>query len=520
MFRKSLSVVLAWTLVVGTGAGFAVGLESGSMMPVPSVLSQVWVTTETELLEALENPEITSIVLAADIVSGRGFTVEHPVSIAGAGHSITAVMPDLGGTAPPDFNVTSVIEILGTTGVSIGDIVLRGGRSCAVFLASGSAALFGSVDVSGNGGYGIEMYSSSLDVTGATLVNSTEAPDSPTIYSFAGTVTGFSGYQLIEETGAVGYYLTGPEDEYSGSRFDTPATIALKAFPDGAGTVILATGNHWADALSGSALAGVLDAPILLVDVGAVLPDPTARALETLAPIRVIILGGPLAVDVGLESSLRATGYSVERIWGETRYDTSDAVAARVISGNARRGTPWDGTALFTTGEFYADALAASPLAAARGWPVFLVDPSAGELSPEARRLLPRIKNAVILGGDLAVPGRFESTFAKATLVRVGGPTWADTAAQIARYEVDRCGMSWGNVAIATGDLPYDALAGGVLQAKRGSVMLLTSSTSLSPAAREAIAENRDAIESVTYFGGELAVSRAVRDAVAAELAR
>ncbi len=518
MFRRFLAVVLVWSLATGTA--LAVGSESGSVTPVPSAFSEVVVATEAELVTALENPEVTAISLAVDIVSGRGFTVEHPVSINGRGHSITVVLPDLGGTAPPDFNVTSVIEILGTDGVSIGDIVLRGGRNCAVFLASGSAALFGTVDVSGNGDFGIEMYSSKLDVAGATLMNSTEAPGNPTISSVAGTVTGFSGYQVIEESGAIGYYLNAPEDDYSGTRFDTAASIALKAFPDGADTVILATGNHWADALSGSALAGVLEAPILLVDAGAAVPDATAHALQTLAPDHIVILGGPLAVDEGLESSLGAAGYSVERIWGETRYDTADAVAARVISGKARRGTPWDGTALFTTGEYYADALAASPLAAAESWPVFLIDPHAGELSPGARRLLPRIKNAVILGGDLAVPGRFEAAFAKAHLVRIGGLTWADTAAQIARYGVETCGMSWKHVAIATGDLPYDGLAGGVLQAKRGSVMLLTSGVSLSPAAREAIAENRDAIESVTYFGGELALSRAVRDAVAAELAR
>jgi hypothetical protein len=71
-------------------------------------------------------------------------------------------------------------------------------------------------------------------------------------------------------------------------------------------------------------------------------------------------------------------------------------------------------------------------------------------------------------------------------------------------------------VGIATGQAYPDALAGGVLQGKIESVMLLTRSNTLSPEPAAALTANKAAISTVTYFGGDLAVSPAVRAAVAA----
>ncbi|MCL5887678.1 MAG: cell wall-binding repeat-containing protein [Actinobacteria bacterium] len=52
---------------------------------------------------------------------------------------------------------------------------------------------------------------------------------------------------------------------------------------------------------------------------------------------------------------------NVERIKGDDRYKTADAVAARVIE---VKGGAFDGTAFVATGANFPDALAAAPLAA------------------------------------------------------------------------------------------------------------------------------------------------------------
>ncbi|MDP2300133.1 MAG: cell wall-binding repeat-containing protein, partial [Actinomycetota bacterium] len=76
-------------------------------------------------------------------------------------------------------------------------------------------------------------------------------------------------------------------------------------------------------------------------------------------------------------------------------------------------------------------------------------------------------------------------------------------------------GLGWNRVAVATGTNFPDALAGGVLQGKVGSVMLLTRPTALDPYTRAALVANKADITTVTFFGGTGALPQPVRDAVA-----
>ncbi len=329
-------------------------------------------------------------------------------------------------------------------------------------------------------------------------------------YAFNGWDAAFDA--ITADTTITATYLPCVDGISGDTKFDTAAKVALTTYPNGVDTVILATGNHWADALGGSALAGVLGAPIMLVE-GDKLPASVEAALVKLAPSKIIILGGKYAVSEALEGTLK--GYTVERIWGETQYDTADKIAAKVMASGE-----WDGTAFFAQGEFYADALAVSPIAAAIKAPVFLVNPATNELSVGAKAALSAIDKGVILGGTLAVSDKVKEALGGSFDQRIGGTDWDDTAALIAQYGVDSCGLSWNRVAIATGDMPYDALCGGVLQAQRGSVLLLTKTASLSAAAGEKLDTNKASITSVTYFGGIYAVSQAVRDAVELKLGR
>jgi hypothetical protein len=72
----------------------------------------------------------------------------------------------------------------------------------------------------------------------------------------------------------------------------------------------------------------------------------------------------------------------------------------------------------------------------------------------------------------------------------------------------------WNLVGMTTGDNFPDALAGGVLQGKMNSVMLLTRSDVLSTPTSAALVAHKSSISTVTFFGGVGAVSPAVRTAV------
>jgi putative cell wall-binding protein len=297
------------------------------------------------------------------------------------------------------------------------------------------------------------------------------------------------------------------------SRFHTAVAASQEAYPDGSQYVIIATGRNWPDALGGAALAGVLDAPILLSEPTS-LPSVTKTEIERLEATHAIILGGTGAVSAGVQTTLATTmGLSVERIEGLTRYQTADKIALRVIELQPGYG----GTAFVATGGDFPDALAAAPLAAANGWPLFLAHPTTG-LSDATKAAMTGVTRVRVLGGTGAVsPATYtylSTRFGAGNVDRLAGDTRYSTAVAIASWGVSDAGLGWDRVGIATGQDYPDALAGGVLQGKVGSVMLLTLPTTLHASTATALSANADAIDTVTFFGGTGAVSTAVRTAV------
>ncbi len=300
-------------------------------------------------------------------------------------------------------------------------------------------------------------------------------------------------------------------------RFSTAVEASLEAYPNGldpagAQTVVIATGRNWPDALGGSALAGALDGPLLLTEPGA-LPTVITDEIGRLGAEKAIILGGEAAVSPAVAAALAKT-LDVERIAGNDRYQTADKVASRVIS---TLGGAYDGTAFVGTGGNFPDALGASPLAAANGWPLFLAHPTAG-LSAGTKAAMAGVDEVLILGGRMVVSDATASyligRFGAGSVTRLAGADRYETAAKVAAHGVDHGGLIWNRVAIATGQNFPDALAGGVLQGKVGSVMLLTRPTALDPYTRAALVANKAGITTVTFFGGTGALPQAVRDAV------
>ncbi len=321
-----------------------------------------------------------------------------------------------------------------------------------------------------------------------------------------------------EETQTVGFTLLPPVIEIAGAtRFDTAVEASREAFPDGADVVIIATGTDWPDALGGSALAGVLDGPVLLVQHDSV-PASVRAEIERLGASRAVIVGGKAAVGTAVSDAFGAAGLDVERIAGASRYETADEVASYVIEAI---GESFDGTALVATGADFPDALAAAPLAVANGWPLYLAHPQHG-LLPATRVAMEDIDRAIILGGtevvDSSTQTALETTYGEMNVVRLAGATRYETAVEVAEYGVGSAGLGWNRVGITTGELFPDALAGGALQGRARSVMLLTGTDSLPAETRAALTANKESISTVTYFGGDRAVSQDVRRAVARAL--
>jgi putative cell wall-binding protein len=130
------------------------------------------------------------------------------------------------------------------------------------------------------------------------------------------------------------------------------------------------------------------------------------------------------------------------------------------------------------------------------------------------------VTDIVFLGGTAVVSQVIEDELAtlygEENIFRAAGASRFETAVEVASLGVVRAGLSWDGLALATGlDYP-DALAGGVLQGKAGSPMLLTAKNTLPFAVTDILEQNRTWISRVVFLGGSNAVSASVRDEVLA----
>lgn len=300
-------------------------------------------------------------------------------------------------------------------------------------------------------------------------------------------------------------------------RIKTAIKASAKAFSDGsAKTVVIATAYNWPDALGGAALAGAVDGPILLTRANA-LPGEVLTEIRRLGATKAYLLGGPTAVLPAVEAALKAElgAGKVTRLAGANRYETARIIAAECVR---VQGGAYDGTAFIATGVNFPDALGASPLAAAKGWPIYLVNPTTGaDATLTGAMKANGVNRVLVLGGTTVITDAVRNGVAArvpATTVRLSGVNRYETAVAVASYGVSSAGLSWDQVAIATGQDFPDALAGGVLQGKSGSVMLLTPTATLDAKVRATLIANMADIDFVRFLGGPNAVSAKVRKAV------
>ncbi|MFK5645811.1 S8 family serine peptidase [Ornithinimicrobium sp. LYQ121] len=177
------------------------------------------------------------------------------------------------------------------------------------------------------------------------------------------------------------------------NRYATSAAVSGEY--DAASTVFIASGEDFPDALSASAAAGVLDAPLMLVKSDSV-PNVVAEELDRLQPQRVVLVGGPAAVSDDVLTALAAYGDEIERIGGANRYEVSAGVATRFFEAPADH-------ALVATGLNFPDALAAGPVAAKHNSPVLLVKQDAVPAAVLGAIVDLRIQEITIAGGYAAV---------------------------------------------------------------------------------------------------------------------
>lgn len=291
-------------------------------------------------------------------------------------------------------------------------------------------------------------------------------------------------------------------DRVSGlDRYETAVELSRATFDPGVPAAFIATGENFPDALSGGVPAALENAPMLLVRTGSI-PNVTVDELRRLAPQRIVVLGGPAAVDESVEGALSAyTDGEVERWFGADRYATAAQVSVEAFPDAGAVDEVY-----VASGENFPDALSGVPAAATATSPILLVQPdeipsaTLGELG----RLDP--DEVVVLGGTAAVSADVEEHLEFfGDVERLEGGNRYETSATISGHAFPGGADT---VFVATGGVFADALSAGAVAGAVPGPVLLTQSGSL-PQVQAAEVTRLDP-DRVVILGGTNAVSSAV----------
>ncbi|BDR72307.1 cell surface protein [Clostridium tetani] len=246
-------------------------------------------------------------------------------------------------------------------------------------------------------------------------------------------------------------------------RYTTAQTVAKKSFGK-AENVILVNGLGYADSVSATPFAKLKNAPILLTDAS---DKPSADLTATLTELgakNIYIVGGKGVVTEAMEKEL-AKNYKVERIGGNSRYETNVEIAKKVIA-----ETKAEKAILVNGQDGYADALSVASVAATKGYPVIF-----GNKNNVPTVVKDAVKEVLAVGGegvlsDAVIKGLEAKRIAK-------GADRFDTNLKILEYF--NADFNFDNIFVAAGGDDStskfaDALVASAAAAKQGAPVVLT----------------------------------------------
>ncbi len=261
--------------------------------------------------------------------------------------------------------------------------------------------------------------------------------------------------EYLEATRSSVYRISGTDRYATGIKIADRLKEVLKV--NKLNSVVLVNGSGYADALSGSYLAYVKNAAILLINEKNADKIQSYVSKNMKASGTVYILGGENAVPASVEQ--RFEGYKVKRLSGTTRYETNLAILKEMRIDSDEL--------LVCTGKGFADSLSAS----ASGRPILLVGKS---LTEEQKQYLTEngVQKFYLIGGEGAVSKKIEEELSLyGSCIRVAGNTRYATSVKTAETFCSDAE----SVVLTYGKNFPDGICGGVLAAKSNAALLLVS---------------------------------------------
>ncbi|WPC44509.1 alpha/beta fold hydrolase [Clostridium sp. JS66] len=284
-------------------------------------------------------------------------------------------------------------------------------------------------------------------------------------------------------------------------RYETSASIANYYEAGQLDSVVVTSGNGFADALSSSSLQGLGGSPVMLLGDNIQNSSKTINYIENHLKKEgtIYILGGEASVNSGFEKYFKQKGFNrIIRLGGNDRYETNIKI---VNQSNVKEGTP----IVIANGDNFPDALSISSIAAYKGYPVFITpfNNLPGKTEEKIKEIKP--SKIYVIGGSSSISSGVEDKLKQISkdVVRIQGKDRYETSMNICKYFDENLD----NVVIASGEAFPDALSGTALSAKFKAPIVITDGNNINTV-KEYI-ENRK-FKKIIILGGEGVVSKNV----------
>lgn len=279
------------------------------------------------------------------------------------------------------------------------------------------------------------------------------------------------------------------------NRISTAISAAKNAYPEGTKTVILVSGDTFADALSANSLVKKYDAPMVLTN-SSKLSAETESYISDNKVENIYIVGGFGSVSEEISKTLEGKEIKVERIAGKDRYDTSLEVLKANIDVKSD-----DNDIIIANGNVFADALAASSVSTNEGTSIVLtngktLDKNISDYIVSSKEL---IDDVYLIGGKNSVADSVINGIDLET-ERISGKDRVATSIAIAKKFFDD---SY-NMVLADGRNFPDALSSGAISMKKSAPIILNDSNSINAQITNFV--KTEGIKEIIAIGGENSV--------------
>lgn len=291
----------------------------------------------------------------------------------------------------------------------------------------------------------------------------------------------------------------------NGDQYDRAVAVSRERYPapQTANAVVLISSSALMMGVTGSPLASILNAPILLTETD-VLTEKTSAELHRLlkADGNVYLVGGTSQISSDVAGDIADDGYDVVRIDGTDDFDTATDVADTL---------PPSQRAILVHYSALPDAVSSVALSTQRQYPVLftykdsLPDITKNYLTEHS------IDDVIIIGGTGSVGDAVSTTLhgLGISTTRVGGDDRYETARKVAEKYFPSASL----IGLAAGAATSDILTAGSEAGKLGMALLQSNVSTLSSDVKTFMRGHQQTVISGKVFGGPAQIATSTAQA-------